>query len=60
MMNLDDNDADTILRYMRSNQQYKEPVIIDIEKLRLRYMNLSVSLANLTLWRIRVSSLLKK
>lgn len=59
-MNLDDNDADTILRYMRSNQQHKEPVIIDIEKLRLRHMNLSVSLANLTLWRIRVSSLLKK
>lgn len=60
MMVLDKNDADTISKYIRSNQQYKGPAFVDIEKLRLIHMDLAVSLANLSLWRIRVSSLLKK
>lgn len=60
MMTLDDDDADTISRYIRSNQQYNGPVFVDVEKLRLIHMDLAVSLANLSLWRIRVSSLLKK
>ena len=59
-MTLDDDDADTISRYIRSNQQYNGPVFVDVEKLRLIHMYLAVSLANLSLWRIRVSSLLKK
>ena len=59
-MTLDDDDADTILRYIRSNQQYNGPVFVDVEKLRLIHMDLALSLANLSLWRIRVSSLLKK
>ena len=60
MMNLDNNDADTISKYIRSNQQYNGQVFVDIEKLRLIHMDLAVSLANLSLWRIRVSSLLRK
>jgi hypothetical protein len=60
MMTLDNNDADTISKYIRSNQQYNAPVFVDIEKLRLIHMELAASLANLSLWRIRVSSLLKK
>lgn len=59
-MTLDDDDADTISRYIRSNQQYNGPFFVDVEKLRLIHMDLAVSLANLSLWRIRVSSLLKK